>query len=99
MPVRHIVLFSFNDGVDETEVRQIIAGLNRLPELIPEVRSWKITEDSGKRGASLRFALLATFDDLPAVERYLEHPEHERVVARARPLLNQLAEHDSLYVS
>ncbi len=94
MTVKHTVLFSFNDNVDEAEVRQTITELNRLPELIPEVRSWEITEDVGKRGTSLRFALPATFDDMVAVENYLKHPEHEKVVARALPLLNQLAEHD-----
>ena len=94
MTVKHTVLFSFKDNVDETQVQQAITELNRLPELIPEVRSWEIAEDAGKRGASLRFALLATFDDMTAVERYLKHPEHGKVVARALPLLHQLAEHD-----
>ncbi len=99
MTVKHTVLFGFNDNVDETQVRQAITELNRLPELIPEVRSWEIAEDVGKRGTSLRFALLATFDDMAAVERYLKHPEHEKVVARALPLLHQLAEHDYTMVA
>lgn len=99
MTVNHTVLFGFNDDVDETRVQQAIAELNRLPELIPEVRTWEIAEDAGKRETSLRFALLATFDDMAAVERYLKHPEHVKVVARALPLLDQLAEHDYITVT
>ena len=94
MAVKHTVLFSFREGTDEAVVQEAIASLNRLPQLISEVQNWEIAEDMGKRESSLRFALLATFADMDALERYLKHPEHEGAVTRAAPYLSQVAEHD-----
>lgn len=94
MAVKHTVLFSFKKGTDEALVQEAVASLNRLPNLIPEVQTWELAEDLGKREGSLRFALLATFADMDAMERYLNHPEHEGAVARAAPHLSQVAEHD-----
>ena len=94
MAVKHTVLFNFKEGTDETVVQEAVVGLSRLPEMIPEVQTWEIAEDLGKRESSLRFALLATFADMDAPERYLKHPEHEGAVARAAPYLSQVAEHD-----
>lgn len=94
MAVKHTVLFSFKEGTDEARVQEAIASLNRLSNLIPEVQTWEIAEDLGKRESSLRFALLATFANMDALERYLKHPEHEGAVARAAPHLSQVAEHD-----
>lgn len=94
MAVKHTVLFSFKEGTDEAVVREAIASLNRLPSVISEVQNWEIAEDLGKREGSFRFALLATFADMDAMERYLKHPEHEGAVAQAAPNLSQVAEHD-----
>lgn len=97
MAVKHTVLFNFKEGTDEGLVQQVVVSLNRLPSVIPEVQSWEIAEDLGKRESSFRFVLLATFADMDALERYLKHPDHEDAVTRAAPHLSQIAEHD--YVS
>lgn len=94
MAVKHTVLFGFKKTADEAQIQEAITALNRLPGLISEIQDWEIAEDLGKRESSLRFALLATFADMAAMERYLKHPEHERAVAQAAPLLEQVAEHD-----
>lgn len=94
MAVKHTVLFSFKEGTNEALVQEAITNLNRLPSIIPEVQKWEIAEDLGKREGSFRFALLATFADMDAMERYLKHPEHEGAVARAVAHLSQVAEHD-----
>ena len=96
MVVYHTVLFGFKEDTDETQVQACVADLNLLPAAIPEVQSWAVAEDIGKRDGSLRFALLATFADMAALERYLTHPEHVRVVSNALPYLSSLAEHDYL---
>ena len=94
MSVQHTVLFAFKADADEAKVQDAIASLNRLPGLIEEIETWALAEDEGKREDSFRFALLATFADMAAMERYLVHPEHERAVANAAPILSQVAEHD-----
>lgn len=94
MAIRHVVLFNFKPGTDEAAIRQIIAQLNELPGLIDEIREWSIREDVGKRDYSTRFALIADFDTIDALNRYLVHPAHERVLEMALPLVGDLAEHD-----
>ncbi len=94
MAVKHTVLFNFKDGTDEAVIQGAVAALNRLPNVIAEIQDWEIAEDLGLRESSFRFALLATFADMDAMERYLRHPEHESAVAQAAPHLSQVAEHD-----
>ena len=94
MPVDHVVLFDMKPGTDEALVATAIDGLNALPSKISWIRSWAIREDIGHRDGSYRFALLARFDDLAAVERYLADPAHVAAVQVAAPIVLRIAEHD-----
>ncbi len=94
MAIRHVVLFNVIPGADEAALREVIAELNALPGKIDEIRKWSIREDLGKRDFSRRFALIADFDTMDAVGRYMTHPLHVRVVEKAMPLVCDLAEHD-----
>lgn len=94
MTVKHIVLFDYAETAPESEIQAVIAGLNGLPGKIDEIRDWSLVEDLGKRPGSFRFCLIAHFDDMAAMERYLAHPEHVKAVERAMPILTKLAEHD-----
>ncbi len=94
MGVRHVVLFSFDTQADNSMVNEIISQLNQLPKLISEIKSWSIHKDQGNREQSFTYALIATFDDMLAVERYLNHPAHVHVVNQALPIMQRLAEHD-----
>lgn len=96
MPVDHVVLFDMKPGTDEALVTAAIDGLNALPSKISWIRGWAIREDVGRREGSYRFALLARFDDLAAVECYLADPAHVVAVAVAAPILLRIAEHDHL---
>ena len=94
MTVKHVVLFDYAEGTPEAEIQAVVASLNALPGKIGEIRDWSLVEDLGKRPGSFRFCLIAHFDDMPAMERYLAHPEHMKAVERAMPILTKLAEHD-----
>ncbi|GHA25236.1 hypothetical protein GCM10007989_21130 [Devosia pacifica] len=94
MSIRHVVLFDYAADAAEDEIQAVIAGLDALPSKIEEIRDWSLTEDLGKREGSFRYSLIAHFDDMAAMERYLAHPEHQKAVARAMPILTKLAEHD-----
>lgn len=97
MEIRHIVLFSFAEETSRNEVDDVIASLNELPSLIPEIKTWAIYEDEGGREHSFTHTLVATFDDMAAVEHYLAHPDHVKVVERALPLMTRIAEHDHFF--
>jgi hypothetical protein len=94
MTIRHVVLFDYAANANEAEIQAVIAGLDALPGKIPEILDWSLTEDLGRREGSFRYCLIAHFDDMAAMERYLAHPEHEKAVAQALPILTKLAEHD-----
>lgn len=94
MAVRHVVLFNFKPETDEAAVGQVIGQLNELPGRIAEIREWSIREDLGKRDFSSRFALVAVFDDMDALSRYITHPAHLRVLKTAMPMVRDVVEHD-----
>ncbi len=94
MAIRHVVLFSFKPTADPNVIRQLIDELNALPTVIAEIKDWAIKEDAGQRDYSAQFALIATFDSMEAVAKYLAHPAHVRVVDKALPLVDHLLEHD-----
>ena len=93
MSIRHVVLFEHKPGV-EARVAEIIAALNALPDQIEEIRAWSIAEDLGKRPRSFRWCLIAKFDNMEAMQRYLDHPAHQQAVALGEGILDKLAEHD-----
>lgn len=96
MTVKHVVLFDYAESASEAEIQAVVAGLNALPDRISEIRDWTLVEDLGKRPGSFRYCLIAYFDDMAAMERYLAHPEHVKVVEQAMPILTKLAEHDHI---
>jgi hypothetical protein len=79
--IRHIVLFKLKPGVRKEQVRELIAALERLPALIPEVRGYEVRQGvPGRPGNYYDLILLSDFDDVSAVDRYRAHPEHEKVL-------------------
>jgi hypothetical protein len=95
MSIRHVVLFEHKGG-DEDRIRRIIDALNGLPGKIEWIREWSITEDLGHRPGSCRFCLIAVFDDMDSMNRYLDHPAHQAAVALGSDILDKLAEHDHI---
>ena len=90
MSIRHVVLFE-HKNVDEARIRRIIDAQ------IDWIREWSITEDLGPRPGSCRFRLIAVFDDMDAMSRYLDHPAHQAAVAIGSDFLDKLAEHDHTF--
>jgi hypothetical protein len=94
--IRHVVLFEHKNA-DAARIQRIIDALNALPAQIDWIREWSITEDLGHRPGSCRFCLIAVFDDMDAMNRYLEHPAHQAAVAIGADVLDKLAEHDHAF--
>ena len=77
----HVVLFKFNPGTSETDIQHAAEALRKLPELISEIRIFRVGRDLVRSERSYDLALVSEFDDLAAMQRYQVHPEHQKVVA------------------
>lgn len=69
----------------------IAAALQGLVPLIPEIRSLTVASNVVSLDTNWDLVLVADYDDEAALRTYLDHPEHQRVVAIIRPLVLQRA--------
>ncbi|MEV6731335.1 MULTISPECIES: Dabb family protein [unclassified Streptomyces] len=80
--IRHTVLFRFRPGVDwsDTRAQAAEAAAAGHPEQIEEILGWEFGRNMTERAVAYDFALIGTFADREAIDRYLNHPDHVRGV-------------------
>ena len=76
--ITHVVMFKLRDP-SPTHAANCKALLDALPAEIPEIRAWSVGVDVLRSARSWDLVLVATYDDLDALERYRVHPRHEEV--------------------
>jgi hypothetical protein len=79
--ILHLVLLRFKTGVPAERVAALAAALLDMKGPIPEIRDIRWGANLGPSDGEYSHVLTVTFDDLDALERYLVHPVHRRVVA------------------
>jgi Stress responsive A/B Barrel Domain len=79
--IRHVVIFRFADGTTDEQKEAVRAALQRLPELIPEIRAYRFGDDLGLRDDTYDFAVTADFDDVNSFLVYRDHPDHQKAIA------------------
>ncbi|MBE0597764.1 MAG: Dabb family protein [Desulfuromonadales bacterium] len=84
--LRHVVFFKFKAEASEAEIADLTRQLQQLPGRITEIRSFEVGRDLVRSERSFDLALISTFDDLAALQRYQVHPEHLPVVATVKQL-------------
>ncbi|HOV86666.1 MAG TPA: Dabb family protein [Syntrophobacteraceae bacterium] len=84
--LKHVVFMKFKPGVTEEEIGDLAGSLGKLPGVVPEIQGFEFGRDLVRSERSYDFALVSTFADLDAMNRYQVHPEHQRVVAKVRQL-------------
>lgn len=88
---RHVIMFRWKAEASEAQKQAAYEGLARLPEAIPEIRSWQQDPDVGLLSENLDFVLIADFDDQDAYLVYRNHPVHLRLIAECiTPILERL---------
>lgn len=80
--IRHVVLFRFRPGVDwsDARARAAEAATASHPDHIEEILDWEFGRNMTERAVAYDFALIGTFADREAIDRYLNHPDHVRGV-------------------
>ena len=96
MAVQHIVLFKFRAGTVESKIRELFAELEQLKEKIPGILYFAGGPYSSPEGLNHGYThgFIMTFDSPEARDRYLPHPEHERVKGLILPHLEDVIAFD-----
>ena len=83
---RHVVLFTWTDGMTDEMEAQFAAELTALAPTLPGVRSYRAGPDAGLVEGNFDFAVVADFDDADSYVAYRDHPAHQDIISRySRP--------------
>jgi hypothetical protein len=89
--IRHVVLWTFKDGVAQVDRDAIVAAVRDLGATVPSLRSLEVGENlTPARAHGYTHLLVETFDDLDGLAAYQRHPVHVPVVERLRKATSQL---------
>lgn len=88
--ITHLVFFKFKPETTNTEIQQLTEGLGRLPEFIEEIQEFRFGADVIRSERSYDFALVSSFEDLEAMQRYQVHPEHQKVIAHVKAITSSV---------
>lgn len=88
--IRHVVLFRFKSGTAAHDRETFLDMLCGLPEQIAEIESFEAGVDVMRGARSFDLALLTSFADLAALERYVKHEHHQPIVERAKIICEQI---------
>lgn len=81
MPVRHVVMFTWNPDVPVTHVAEVSAALSELPAVIGEIMAYSFGPDLGIVEGNADYAVVADFADRDAFVAYRNHPAHLQFIA------------------
>ena len=82
----HLVLMKFNPEVKEADIDALEQAFERLPDIIVEIQSYEFGRDIVRSERSYDFGLVSLFANIEALNRYREHPEHQKVLVRIKKM-------------
>ena len=86
--VRHVVLCKFRTSVSEEQCANAINALRTLGQSISEVREWSMGKQALPSSTAYDLAIVSSFENVEALERYRNHPDH----IRTKNLLTEIAD-------
>jgi hypothetical protein len=85
--IMHVAVFTWREGTTREDIARVEAALAQMPAAVPALREYRFGPNLGLRPGTADFAVVAVIEqaELP---RYLDHPEHQRIVREViSPLL------------
>ena len=79
--IRHVVIFEWNDDVDDAHVAAVAAGLDRLAATLPTVGEYRHGSDLGLAEGNADYVIVGDFDSLEDYVAYRDHPDHRAFIA------------------
>jgi hypothetical protein len=92
--IKHVVFFKFKLDISAVEREAGISSLRGLPDKIDLIRSFELGEDVLKLPRSWDLVLVATYDDLDALQTYATHPDHVPVAELLKVLCDAIGSVD-----
>jgi len=89
--IRHVVLFKFKADTPAEEKATIVAGFRAMPASIPELKDLEVGLNVVESPRAYDLALVCSFDDWAALDRYAKHPAHAPAAQRARAACEHVA--------
>ena len=78
--IRHVVMFRWNDGVDEAHVAATTAAFAALPAQIPQIVSYAFWRDLGVASTNFDYAVTGEFASVDDFLAYRDHPAHQALL-------------------
>ncbi|MCU1421190.1 MAG: stress responsive alpha-beta barrel protein [Microbacteriaceae bacterium] len=88
--IRHVVSWGLEaqDAAGKAEQAAFVGErLMSLPPLIPEILHMTVGANAVDIDGNWDMVLVADYEDEAALRAYIEHPEHQKVVALIKPFL------------
>lgn len=78
---RHVVMFTWAEGVTTLQRRTMAERLATLPAAIPEIKAYNFGDDLGIKEGNYDFVVVADFADQAGYLVYRDHPMHRAVAS------------------
>jgi hypothetical protein len=90
--VKHIVLVKFKGGTTEEQIAKFFEDVLDLSETVPGIDDYVSGANCSQEGRSqgLTHGFIMTFSDVAARDGYIVHPEHERLIAMAGAIVENM---------
>lgn len=90
--IRHILFFTFSENATPVQKDAVKRAFLSMPADIEGVESveWGCNNSPEGKSAGFTHCVLMTFQDEAARQRYLPHPEHEKLKLIFRPVLQDI---------
>ena len=93
----HIVCWKYKPEIDPSTRERHIESLAALTGVIPEIGSLNVGSDILHLERSFDTGLVAVFADRDALDRYTNHPEHQKAAAMGREISERVVSVDFLH--
>ena len=90
----HIVCWRYKPEIDEPARDDHRSRLRALTSVIPEIVSFDVGQDILHLERSFDTGLVAVFEDRAGLDRYTDHPVHQKVAARGKEISEQVVSVD-----
>lgn len=95
--IRHIVFFKFKADTPQSHREAFLEMLRALPSKISEIEDFEAGFDVVRSARAFDVALVASYADLAALDRYAKHEHHLPVIERVKEICEQVASVDYEY--